>query len=354
MSGTSMASPHVAGAAALLVNCGYSASQIRSVLDSTADDLGAAGRDNEYGYGLLDVEEAASCGSGVATPTPTPSGPAPITEGFESGNWSGGTGWTSAWSLSGSSSYTTLLTSSSPQSGSWHARLRANGTITRPFSLSGYSSATLTFWAKASSWENGDGAAVQVSTNGSNWTNVLTFVNGFDNNSSYQQQQVNLNAYAGQGTVYLRFQGQMSSSADYFYIDSIDVSGTGVKLEPDIDAFPTTPVAPTPTSTPVTPTATSTNTPIPPTATNTTVPPRRPTRPSHRRRRTHRYRRRRPNTTHPPQRQHPPSPGKPVSGLAGCSAASQTGSTPKNERATNRSPFAIGIAFGYSRQSAAS
>src|SRR5690606_2557257 len=58
MSGTSMAAPHVAGAAALLANCGHSASQIRSILTSTADDLGSTGRDNQFGYGLLDVDEA--------------------------------------------------------------------------------------------------------------------------------------------------------------------------------------------------------------------------------------------------------------------------------------------------------
>lgn len=61
-SGTSMACPHVAGTAALVMtaNPGWTNEQVRQQLRDTADDLGAAGRDNSYGYGLLDADEAAS------------------------------------------------------------------------------------------------------------------------------------------------------------------------------------------------------------------------------------------------------------------------------------------------------
>ena len=258
LSGTSMASPHVAGAAALLVHCGYSAAQVRSLLDSTAIDLGAPGRDQLYGYGLVDLPAAtASCsGGGSPTPTPTsvPGGPLPITDDFDSGTWSGGTGWAGAWSLTGTYSiYTSLATSPSAQSGLYQAVLRANGGITRVLSLAGRSTASLSFWAHAGSWEAGDGVSVQVSTNNTNWTTVRSFTNGFDDASNYQQFQVNLNAWAGNSLVYLRFQGQMNSYGDYFYVDSINISGTGSS-------------SPTPTSTPVTPTSTPTLT---PTATRT-------------------------------------------------------------------------------------
>ncbi|WP_322406543.1 S8 family serine peptidase [Idiomarina sp. PL1-037] len=60
MSGTSMASPHVAGVAALVwshhPSC--SAQEIRSVLNTTAQDLGPAGRDVQFGYGLAQTKDA--------------------------------------------------------------------------------------------------------------------------------------------------------------------------------------------------------------------------------------------------------------------------------------------------------
>jgi subtilisin len=72
-SGTSMASPHVAGVAALLMNTAGSPSnlEIRSLLASTAQDLGAAGRDSLYGFGLVNAAAAvAALSSSPATPTP--------------------------------------------------------------------------------------------------------------------------------------------------------------------------------------------------------------------------------------------------------------------------------------------
>ena len=59
-SGTSMASPHVAGTAALMIASGINdPATLRSQLRSTADDLGAIGLDSLYGYGLVDADEAA-------------------------------------------------------------------------------------------------------------------------------------------------------------------------------------------------------------------------------------------------------------------------------------------------------
>ena len=57
--GTSMASPHVAGAAALLVQqLGRNPGAIKSRLLSTADDLGQSGTDQLYGKGRLNVARA--------------------------------------------------------------------------------------------------------------------------------------------------------------------------------------------------------------------------------------------------------------------------------------------------------
>ncbi|MGM0410928.1 MAG: S8 family peptidase [Bacillota bacterium] len=58
MSGTSMAAPYVSGVAALLFSDGLSSYQVKDRLLNTAVDLGARGRDDEYGYGLVDAYAA--------------------------------------------------------------------------------------------------------------------------------------------------------------------------------------------------------------------------------------------------------------------------------------------------------
>ncbi len=68
--GTSMATPHVAAVAALIWSCNPSATntQIRNALTGTARDLGAAGRDNSYGFGLVQAKAALlSLGVGTCT-----------------------------------------------------------------------------------------------------------------------------------------------------------------------------------------------------------------------------------------------------------------------------------------------
>ena len=57
MSGTSMATPRVAGVAALVLSAwpAYTPDQIEAALENTAVDLGTAGRDDLFGYGRVGV-----------------------------------------------------------------------------------------------------------------------------------------------------------------------------------------------------------------------------------------------------------------------------------------------------------
>ncbi len=75
--GTSMATPHVSGVAALVWSWDPSKTnaQIRAALTSTAYDLGTVGKDNYYGYGLVQACDAlealgGQCGGGGGTNQP--------------------------------------------------------------------------------------------------------------------------------------------------------------------------------------------------------------------------------------------------------------------------------------------
>jgi serine protease len=59
LQGTSMAAPHVAGVAALLYSQGITnPAAIEAAIKRSAVDLGTPGRDDEYGYGLIDARAA--------------------------------------------------------------------------------------------------------------------------------------------------------------------------------------------------------------------------------------------------------------------------------------------------------
>jgi subtilisin family serine protease len=61
LAGTSMASPHAAGSAALVwaVSPNSTANNVITALEQTAKDLGDPGKDNTFGYGLVNAFEAA-------------------------------------------------------------------------------------------------------------------------------------------------------------------------------------------------------------------------------------------------------------------------------------------------------
>lgn len=70
MSGTSMATPHVVGLAALIrsVHPTYTLAEVETAMEVTAKDLGAAGRDDIFGYGRIRAAEAVAWAAPDVTP----------------------------------------------------------------------------------------------------------------------------------------------------------------------------------------------------------------------------------------------------------------------------------------------
>ena len=68
LTGTSMASPHVAGVAALIKarNPSWSPADVRAAITSTCRDLGPAGRDKQFGFGLVDAAKAVNAKHSVS------------------------------------------------------------------------------------------------------------------------------------------------------------------------------------------------------------------------------------------------------------------------------------------------
>ncbi len=71
ISGTSMSSPHVSGAVALMrqANPRLTGEVAEEILARTANDLGAKGKDTSYGYGLIDVFKATKVATCLAGST---------------------------------------------------------------------------------------------------------------------------------------------------------------------------------------------------------------------------------------------------------------------------------------------
>lgn len=55
-----MASPHVAGVAALIISKhpGYSPAQVQAAIKQSSEDLGKPGRDDFFGYGRVNAAKA--------------------------------------------------------------------------------------------------------------------------------------------------------------------------------------------------------------------------------------------------------------------------------------------------------
>jgi|GEM_PF-1313264 len=72
MTGTSMASPHVNGVIALILEAcpDLPVQDVKQIIYDTALDLGAVGKDNDYGYGLIDAYDAVNLALAMCSGAP--------------------------------------------------------------------------------------------------------------------------------------------------------------------------------------------------------------------------------------------------------------------------------------------
>jgi len=150
--------------------------------------------------------------------------PTPIViagETFESNGWSGGAGFTGAWTRSGDNA----IASGSAHGGTYQARLRSStGLVSRRINMLGVTGAKLRVWLRGQSFESGETATVRVSTNGTTYTTVKTFTQSEANNT-WRFFEIDLSGYAMTSTFRIAFDANMSATNDSFYVDDIEVVG---------------------------------------------------------------------------------------------------------------------------------
>jgi hypothetical protein len=139
---------------------------------------------------------------------------------FESGDWTGGTGWLDDWTSSGDAG---VVTNGAPYDGNYHLRLRTDdGHASRSVDLSKEVNIHLRLWAKVNSMENTETATCDISSNGVDWTTVHTWSNADDDNT-YHYYDIDLSSYALSSRFWIAFNAHMSGTGDHFYVDDLEV-----------------------------------------------------------------------------------------------------------------------------------
>jgi subtilisin family serine protease len=229
ISGTSMASPHVAGVAALFLetNPGASAATVTAAIinGSTLNRVTSAGSGSPNRL-LFSLLGAAPQPTPTPTPTPLPGGSQLLLNpGFESG----GVNWTATAGVINNS------TQQTPRTGAWYAWLNGYGTthtdslfqqITVPSTAT---SAMLSFWLNITTAETTtttafDRLQVQVRNSSNTVLTTLATYSNLNRSTGYLQKTFDLTAFRGQ-TIRIYFLGTEDSTLQTsFVIDDTSVT----------------------------------------------------------------------------------------------------------------------------------
>jgi pseudomonalisin len=173
-----------------------------------------------------------------------------FTHGFESTGWSTAqvSGTTGKWTLASSGSRPSASPHGSSKLAGFNSYTSSSGSQTRLYQSAGfaiassYTSAALKFWMYHDTGfaSHDDRVQVQVSTNGSTWSNVGSAISRYNGTTGWAQVAVDLSAYVGQSSVQLGFLG-ISAYGNDVYLDDVTVTaqchvGAVPAVRPDDDA----------------------------------------------------------------------------------------------------------------------
>ncbi|MDQ3702095.1 MAG: S8 family peptidase [Chloroflexota bacterium] len=220
ISGTSMATPHVAGLAGLLASQGLTNAQIRQRLCDTADKIEGSG--TWFTCGRINAQRAVA--TAVGDPPPPPPPPA-TTQVVVNGGFEDGRG---PWVQSSGNGHD-LIGANSPRSGASAAWLggynRASDTLYQTVTVP--ATGTLSYWWRVTTQET-TGAArdrlrVRLYTTGGALLATLHTHSNADGAGTWHQEQISLAGYAGR-TLHLRFEAATDNSRPTtFFVDDVGI-----------------------------------------------------------------------------------------------------------------------------------
>lgn len=225
ISGTSMASPHVAGAAALFLNAnpGATPSTVRAALvnNSTFNKITAAGTGSPNHLLYTAFLPGGTTPTPEPPPTPPPATNGVVNPGFENGS----TGWTQS-----SSGGYDLIATAKPRTGSFSVWALGynNGTdrISQPMVIP--TNGTLRYWWQLTSTESTttgyDFMYVRIRNSSGTLLATMRARSNTAARNAWFQDSISLSAYAGQQVV-VSFEFTTDSSlASSFYVDDVSLS----------------------------------------------------------------------------------------------------------------------------------